>query len=235
MPRGDGYTEWFQIEVLSEVTAFLADHRDKLGVGDVRALSIPEAPAKKSGSITISESREDRAKRRARLQEERFAHARQHNAQVHARFKDILSEIKRDNAFAGIIRPKPDKFQHSGCLFLQGANRREWAEKIFVHGDECNHLIGSGSSSVFCSVYHDPNHPLTPITIIPEMLIENQACLLENEKYFPGWMEINALLLLHAHTLDSPEDTRLRNGHNALKASEAAFWAQLNDTSVLSR
>lgn len=230
MPRGDGYTEWFEMEVLREVTAFLAVHRDKLGIGDVRALTIPEPPAKQSSSVGVRESREQRAERRARQREERLAHAKQHNSQALAWCEDVLSQIKEDNAFAGMVRPNPDKPFEGGYLFLQGANRREWAEKVFTGSGERNHLIGSGSSSVFCSVFHDPSHPCTQVEVGPDLLSDDQASHIEHEKYFPGWTAINTLLRLHAHDLGSPGDMRLREVHRALKASRDEFWAQLRNT-----
>jgi hypothetical protein len=109
MPRGDGFTEWFRIDALVEIMSFARAHADKLGIGHIRALTVPDLPASPS-----------RVPLRERERAERLELAKVHNQRVLEWHRNAFIEMEKSNVIAGLIRPRPDDPFGDGYLYLQG-------------------------------------------------------------------------------------------------------------------
>lgn len=75
MPQGDGYTEWFDIAAWPAVLDFLAEQRERLGVGEPQPIPKP-VPRPRTDS-DLAAAREQRKENRRRAWEQRFAERRE--------------------------------------------------------------------------------------------------------------------------------------------------------------
>jgi hypothetical protein len=105
---GDGRTEWFSLNALPQVLAFLAQHRSSLGIGEPQALRAPSVkPPRKS-------AREPRTTTQAEMDGSR-AWAAAWNRGLLRELRAILNK----SAVVGIVQPESGK----GSVILQGPKR----------------------------------------------------------------------------------------------------------------
>ncbi|WP_142375611.1 GIY-YIG nuclease family protein [Klebsiella quasipneumoniae] len=124
MPPGDGYTEWFGIEAWDAVLAFLADHRERLGIGEPEA--IPSRPALSDWTARRALMIEREAAQRANIIE--------HNRRELDRLREWLGALSEREAIVGIVDaiPLPDSpgWSLDPCMYLVGADDdlERWTE-----------------------------------------------------------------------------------------------------------
>ncbi|MCP2091996.1 UNVERIFIED_ORG: hypothetical protein J2Y81_008102 [Paraburkholderia sediminicola] len=228
MPRGDGYTEWFGIDALAEVISFARAHADKLGLGSIRALKVPNRPASSGHVIPLRESREARAERRARERAELMARAEAHNGQVLEWCKDAFIEMEKSNTIAGLIRPAPDDPFGGGYLYLQGSQRDHWADVLCDNREDLNRTIGRGVSVIFSGYYWDGDYPLIEVSVNRDYLVQDEDTLMW-EARLPGAAAIRSLLTVQARDIGTQDDIDLRECHADLAILRKEFWEKVHE------
>ncbi|MDN7897895.1 GIY-YIG nuclease family protein [Burkholderia cepacia] len=223
MPRGDGYTEWFRINALAQVMSFVRAHADKLGIGHIRALKIPDRPASPGRGAPLRETREARTRRRARERAERLEHAKAHNQRVLEWHRNAFVEMEKSNTIAGLIRPRPDDPYGDGYLYLHGAQRNHWAEILFDNREGLNRTIGSGFSVIFPGGYCDGDYPLVEINVNRNYLVEDEDARIWDAR-LPGAAAIRSFLSKYARDIGTQDDIDLRECHADLAILQKDFW-----------
>lgn len=94
MPIGDGYTEWFDIAVWSDVLAFLVEQRERLRIGEAEPVTFRQAKAD-----------EKAAKRHAREQRQAERHAKnaEWNSSQVERLENFLLRVEDIGRLHGIL------------------------------------------------------------------------------------------------------------------------------------
>ncbi|MBR7984545.1 GIY-YIG nuclease family protein [Burkholderia cenocepacia] len=226
MPRGDGYTEWFRIDALAEVMSFAQAHADKLGIGHIRQLKVPDGPTS-PGRALLRETREARTHRRARERAERLERAKAHNQRVLEWYRNAFIEMEKNNAIAGLIRPRPDDPYGDGYLYLQGAQRNHWAEILLDNREGLNRAIGSGVSVIFPECYCDGDYPLVEINVNRNYLAEDEDARIWDAR-LPGAAAIRYLVSRYASDIGTQDDIDLRECHADLASLRKDFWDRFN-------
>ncbi|WP_301233865.1 GIY-YIG nuclease family protein [Pandoraea cepalis] len=226
MPRGDGFTEWFRIDALAEVMSFARAHADKLGIGHIRALKVPDRPAS-PGRVPLRETREARAHRRARERAERLERAKAHNQRVLEWHRNAFIEMEKSNVIAGLIRPRPDEPYGDGYLYLQGAQRNHWADVLFDNREGLHRTIGNGFSVIFPGCYRDGDYPLVEINVNRNYLAEDEDAQIWDAR-LPGAAAIRSFLSKHARDIGTQDDIDLRECHADLEILQKDFWNKLH-------
>jgi hypothetical protein len=226
MPRGDGYTEWFQIDALAEVLSFARAHAGKLGIAHIRALKVPDRAAD-TNTFRHHESREARLQRRAQERAERLERASAHNQRVLEWHKDVFMQMKESNVMAGLIRPRPDDPFGDGYLYLQGDQRVRWADVLFENKEGLNRTIGSGFSVIFSGCYCDADYPLVEISVNRDYLVADQGALTWDVR-LPGAATIRSLFSEHAQDIGTQDDIDLWECHADLDILKKDFWKRVH-------
>jgi|SRR5690242_17045370 hypothetical protein len=227
MPRGDGYTEWFDIAALPEVIQFITENGQRLGVEEVSALRERPVLVRPSSEerIAIQEAKRLRAEARSRNLAEQYERARETNAGHLVALKAWLAEVDAAGAFAGILRPRANKLNQSGYLYLKGPGAQRLAEKTIDPMEKWTTLVsgrGFGFSRILCSS-QKMRHAWTEIAINRQFIMEGLAD--SNDVHFPGSEAVRELLISRAAELGTAEDKRLNRVRAVIEAQSKEFYA----------
>lgn len=227
MPRGDGYTEWFDIAALPEVIQFITENSQRLGVEEVSALR--ERPALvrplSEERIAMKEAKRLRAEARARNLAEQYERARETNAEHLVALKAWLAEVDAAGAFAGILRPRANKPNQGGYLYLKGPEAQRLAEKTMNPMEKWTMLVsgrGFGFSRILCGG-RKMRHAWTEIDINRQFIVEGVAD--SDDVHFPGSEAVRELFVSRAAEIGTAEDKRLNCVRAAIEAQGKKFYA----------
>lgn len=219
MPPGAGYTEWFGIEAWDAVLAFLADHRERLGIGEPEA--IPSRPALSDWTAQRALTLEREAAQRASIIE--------HNRRELDRLREWLGALSERGAIVGIVDavPLPDSpgWSLDPCMYLVGADDDlgRWTETALDFSFEATKGQRCRVFNSYC--VHDG---IAELIIHPALLTMPVPWPSENEMVSPNVPRNAVHTLLVEHRASAPADRdRLMQLHAAFDALRDGGLAQV--------
>lgn len=224
MPRGNGYTEWFNIAALPEVMQFITEQGRLLGVEEIAPLRPRPVLVRPLNEERIAkqEAKRLRDEERARVLAERFERARAINAEHLFALKSWLAEIDAVGAFAGMLRPRANRSAFGGYLYLKGPEADRLVERAFDPMEKWTTLVSPyGQRRILCGS-RKMQHAWTEISVSPPFITEEPMDS-DDEANFPGSDAVRALFVSRAAVVGTAEDKRLRRARAAIEAQRKQF------------
>lgn len=203
-PHGDGYTEWFELEALDEVLAFIEANKVRLGVASVEPLNTMRPTRRQLTAQEREQAKADKEARRvarekeqAEQQRERWEAATPHNAKV----RDALAGVLERPDFVGILKPPQGRYGHSDdyVFYLpRPADGELISHSELLGGLEFNMLHGDGMASVVSSASAYSSYPVAEYRVCNSYFTRDTAP-------FPFYGEIREILLAKLLKPGSPE------------------------------
>jgi hypothetical protein len=127
MPTGDGYTEWFSIGAWGGVLAFLAEQRDRLGIGGTQPVDFLLPKSKSCSEAAWQSKAEKLAEKVARQGQERMARQAanaKHNRSAIESLSHFLSYMQDIGAMRGIlVYDELRSGERRAVMYLKGSSR----------------------------------------------------------------------------------------------------------------
>jgi hypothetical protein len=155
MPYGDGYTEWFDIDILDDVVAFLNNQSEMLGIGTQKPVSVPMQ------SSSHANTSRDRKLHAEKLKAQREEYAIIHNSKEVLWLRDFLTELDSRTTVKGILLYPDPSLNNEICgkLFFSGlAKISKYYMNIANSPDRYMRYAGGGLCSIFPSGSGRNNH-----------------------------------------------------------------------------
>lgn len=224
MPRGEGYTEWFDITALPEVIQFITEQGQLLGVEEISPLRPRPVLVRPLNEERIAkqEAKRLRDEERARVLAERYERAREINAEHLVALKAWLAEIDAVGAFAGLLMPRANQHALGGYLYLKGPEADRLAEKSMDPMEKWTSLVSPyGMRRIICST-RKMQHAWTEIGISPPFIAESPMEP-DDEAHFPGSDAVRTLFVSRAAVAGTAEEKRLRRVRTTIEAQSKRF------------
>lgn len=180
MPTGDGYTEWFSIEVWGGVLAFLAEQRDLLGVGDAQPVDFPLPKSKSCGEANWQAKAAKLAEKFARQEQQimaRRAACAEHNRRAIESLGCFISYMEEIGAMRGIhIYDELNSGERRAVMYLVGSSKHieycDYRDFQFFDGTRSS---GACVFPEWCIV-GDKQQSIAQISVAPDFLGLREGC-----------------------------------------------------------
>ncbi len=193
MPRGDGYTEWFAIEALSDVLSFLEEQKIRLGIGPPERIPArtKTPPQVKLQDLTLDERR----RLRKEIREQNYLRKRElatvNNRKAIECIRQLAEEWTAKSALIGtLIRDTNDR--STVYIYLKGTSDEisSWISPVMPTSMLIEGPRSSGIFSIFVSSYYDPDMGTAEISMPATLLVSDD----ETEEDVPGIDEFRATM-----------------------------------------
>ncbi|HKT26566.1 GIY-YIG nuclease family protein [Dyella sp.] len=228
MPRGEGYTEWFDIASLEDVLRFIENQKHLLSVEEICRLRPRPLPLRATTEERIAKraAKEKRAAERSHIAAEQHERARRVNEESLIQLEAWLDEVENIGSLTGILKPRPAKPNDDGYIYLKGSQAsrlfekaqdpiEKWTSLVCPHGFMAILCGGSQMSRNYMQICVNGRF-LTDEPIDPY-----------HQSRFPGCEAVRSMLVKRAAVIGTPDDLRLQRIRRTIRAQEAKFFLEL--------